>query len=79
MESMSGVLGRLKIRALFIIASQLIKPSHFGSLWGGSVSMDYFFIIILGSIIFTPFLTFIIINLQIYRIILPPLTTSTNL
>jgi hypothetical protein len=77
MESMSGVLRRLKIRALVIIASQLIKPSHFGSLWGGSFSMDYFFI--LGSIIFTPFLTFIIINLQIYRIILPPLTTSTNL
>jgi hypothetical protein len=43
MESMSGVLRRLKIRALFIIASQLIKPSNFGSLWGGSVSLDYFF------------------------------------
>jgi hypothetical protein len=43
MESMSGVLRILTIRALFIFASQLIKPFHFGSLWGGSVSMDYFF------------------------------------
>jgi hypothetical protein len=38
--------------ATVVIASQLIKPSPFSSLWGGSVSVDLFCMIMLGSIIY---------------------------
>jgi hypothetical protein len=36
---------RLKIPALYIIASQLVKPSPFSSLLGGSVSVIYYLFI----------------------------------
>jgi hypothetical protein len=34
---------------LFVIMSQLTKPSPFTSLWGGFVSLDFTFMIMLGS------------------------------
>jgi hypothetical protein len=71
---------------LFVIISHLTKPSLFTSLLGGFVSLDFTFMIMLGSkeiaIIYSlPSkvslnITFIIINLQIYRT--TPLTTNEN-
>jgi hypothetical protein len=62
--------------AVFFIASQLIKPSTCTSLWSCSVSLDFIFMIMLGSMEIihnffssvksTPIVTFIIINIQIY-------------
>ncbi len=34
---------------MFVVVSQLIKPSLFTSLWGGSVQVDFIFKIMLGS------------------------------
>ncbi len=64
------------------------KPlSLFTSLWGGSVSVDFIFQIMLGSkenihhslasVESTLILTFRIIDLQIYRTALPSLLTQT--
>jgi hypothetical protein len=67
---------------MFVFVSQRIKPSPFTSSWGGSVSVELIFQIMLGSkknshnffssIESTLILTFRIIDLQIYT----PLTNS---
>jgi hypothetical protein len=68
---------KLQYLLLFVVASQLIKPFPFTLLRGGSLSVDLIFMIMLGSkehshhffssTKITLILTFILMNLQIYR------------